>query len=95
MEIKTKFNIGDKVWIMRDNKPENIRIDGVQIGIRGKIISGSDGRLYGKPYTEILYVEQRKNYGCSGDIDPIYFHNERGCFGTKKELLDSFLNDGE
>lgn len=32
MEIKTKYNIGDKVWFMHDNKcvlkkVENIRID--------------------------------------------------------------------
>ena len=26
MEIKTKYNVGDKVWIMRNNKPEKIQI---------------------------------------------------------------------
>ena len=26
MEIQTKYNIGDKVWIMRNDKPEQILI---------------------------------------------------------------------
>ena len=96
MEIKTKFNVGDKVWIMRDNKPENIRIDGVEIEVRGGIIPGSGSILSGELYTNILYVEiQRKDYHCSSDKDPIYYHNECGCFSTKKELLDSFLNEDE
>lgn len=29
MEIRTKYNVGDEVCIMRDNKPEKIRIDGI------------------------------------------------------------------
>lgn len=96
MEIKTKFNVGDKVWIMRDNKPENIRIDGVEIELRGGIIPGTGGILSGELYTKILYVEiQRNDYRCAGDKDPIYYHSECNCFSTKKELLDSFLNEDE
>lgn len=26
MEIKTKYNVGDKVWIMRNNKPEKSKL---------------------------------------------------------------------
>lgn len=77
MEIKTKFIVGDKVWIMRDNKPENIRIDGVEIEVRGGIIPGTGGILSGELYTKILYVEiQRNDYRCAGDKDPIYYHSE-------------------
>lgn len=96
MDIKTKFNVGDKVWVMRDNKPEEIRVDGIEIEIKGGIIPGSGSILSGELYTRILYVEiQRKEYRCSGDKDPIYYHNEQDCFGTKKELLMSFLNGDE
>lgn len=96
MEIQTKFSVGDKVWIMRDNKPENIRIDGIEIEVEGKIIPGSGSILSGELSTVIWYVEiQRKEYRCSGDKDPVYHHNEKGCFATKRDLLNSFLNDGE
>lgn len=96
MEIRTKYHVGDEVWIMRDNKPENIRIDGVEIEVRGGIIPGTGGILSGELYTKILYVEiQRNDYRCAGDKDPIYYHSECNCFSTKKELLDSFLNEDE
>lgn len=29
MEIKTKYNIGDKVWVMDDNQPTEITINGL------------------------------------------------------------------
>ena len=35
MEIRTKYNVGDEVWIMRDNKPEKIRIDGIEVEVKG------------------------------------------------------------
>ena len=35
MEIRTKCNVGDEVWIMRDNKPEKIRIDGIEVEVKG------------------------------------------------------------
>ena len=31
MEIQTKYNIGDKVWIMRNDKPEQILIIARQV----------------------------------------------------------------
>ena len=31
MEIKTKDNVGDKVWIMRNNKPEKIQISNIYV----------------------------------------------------------------
>lgn len=96
MEIHTKYHVGDEVWIMRNNKPEKIRIDGIEIEVTGGTIPGTGGILSGELYTKVWYVEiQRKEYRCAGDKDPVYHHNECACFGTKKDLLDSFLNDDE
>jgi hypothetical protein len=33
MEIKTKYNVGDKVWIMRNNKPEKIQISNIEVEV--------------------------------------------------------------
>lgn len=96
MDIKTKYNIGDYVWIMRDNKPEKIRITNIEIEVIGKTISGSGGILSGESSICILYVEiQYRQYSTCGDKDPVFRHRECNCFGTKKELLDSFLNDDD
>jgi hypothetical protein len=96
MEIQTKYNIGDKVWIMRNDKPEQILISNIEVEIIGETITGTGGMLSGKCYTHIYYIEiQRKEYRNFGDKEPIYRHNERDCFPTKKDLLNSFLEDEE
>lgn len=33
MEIKTKYNIGDKVWVIADNEPTEFLIDSIEIFI--------------------------------------------------------------
>ena len=33
MQINTKYNIGDKVWVMSDNKPTELLIDSIEIFI--------------------------------------------------------------
>lgn len=52
MEIHTKYHVGDEVWIMRDNKPEKIRIDGIEIEVTGGTIPGTGGILSGELYTK-------------------------------------------
>jgi hypothetical protein len=96
MDIQTKYNIGDKVWIMRNDKPEQILISNIEVEIIGETITGTGGMLSGKCYTHIYYIEiQRKEYRNFGDKEPIYRHNECDCFPTKKDLLNSFLEDEE
>lgn len=43
MEIQTKYNIGDKVWIMRNDKPEQILISNIEVEIIGETITGTGG----------------------------------------------------
>ena len=93
MEIKTKYNVGDKVWIMRNNKPEKIQISNIEVEVIGDVPVGTCS-LSGEYYTKIIYVEvQRSEYRSFGDKDPICKHNECNCFNTKKDLLYSFLDD--
>lgn len=33
MEVKTKYNVGDKVWVIADNKPTEFLIDSIEIFI--------------------------------------------------------------
>ncbi len=91
MEIKTKFNVCDKVWIMRDNKPCKIEISNIEIEITGSVTTGSI-YLNGKYYTKIRYVEiKRDAYRESEE----HVYNENECFLTRKELLDSFLSEDD
>lgn len=41
MEIKTKYNVGDKVWIMRNNKPEKIQISNIEVEVIGDVPGGN------------------------------------------------------
>ena len=53
MEIKTKYNVGDKVWIMRNNKPEKIQISNIEVEVIGDVPVGTCS-LSGEYYTKII-----------------------------------------
>jgi hypothetical protein len=59
MEIKTKYNVGDKVWIMRNNKPEKIQISNIEVEVIGDVPVGTCS-LSGEYYTKIIYVEGKE-----------------------------------
>lgn len=91
MEIKTKYNVGDEVWIMRDNKPTKIEISNITVEVVGLTMQGSVF-LTGKYNTRIYYTEiQRKGYRNSMDKDPEYSYTEAECYPTKRALLESFM----
>lgn len=95
MDIKTKYNVGDHVWIMRDNKPTEIIISKISIEVDGIVKTGTTW-LSGEIATHIVYTEiQRKEYRSMGDKDPEFSYRECVCFPTKRALLDSFMEEGE
>lgn len=54
MEIVTKFNPGDVVWTMYDNKPHQFRIAKIEVSARPSY--RDDGSLNPSPVmTEVLY----------------------------------------
>lgn len=92
MEIKTKFNVGDKVWVMHNNRPKEIQVGAIKIKVVGLI--DENDILSGDCQILIGYVEKVSKYIQVKDEDRI-LHDERNCFSSKKKLLDSFLNDDE
>lgn len=93
MEIITKYKVGDRVWIMRDNKPTEILISNIGVKVVGLVETGTNW-LSGEVATSIIYTEiQRKEYRSMGDKDPEYSYMESKCYPTKRALLDSFMED--
>ena len=76
MKIETKFEIGQKVWIMLDNRVQQKEIVGI-ITYIGKTKSTSHG-------SSSLY--HFKNQSFSSEV---FNRTEDEIFSTKQELLDS------
>lgn len=93
MEITTKFNPGDKVWCMKNNAPYQFQIYKAEIEVTGKTVSGSN-YLSGEVYTSVCYTE-KDPATTSLDKDKFYSRNENECYASKRDLLNSFLGEGE
>lgn len=76
MTIETKYNIGDEVWAIVENRAQCLRIEGVAISTLGEIFDDS-GKL-------ISYRIRIKYYFGDGE-----WANDVNCFPTKEELLKS------
>lgn len=82
MEFTTKFNPGDRVWVMKGNKPHQFKVHRVEIEIL-------ESRKVREKYVDFVPG------ATSLDRDREYLYWDFECFPTKKELLNSFLEDGE
>lgn len=85
MEYTTKFNPGETVWTIYENKVHSFRIARIEINIRP--CYRNDGTLHPSPMmSEFLYEErhtQTRN-------NPVTIrHNWYDCYPTKEELLKS------
>ena len=76
MTIETKYNIGDKVWVILRNKAECVKINNVRI--TGDLRINDD-------YGNIVDVLMRVEYCFLNDE----WVKEENCFPTKEELLKS------
>lgn len=76
MTIETKYNIGDEVWVISDNKAQCLTIT--------KIRTISHGRVFDEYYT-IVDASMHIEYCFSNDE----WVKEKYCFPTKEELLKS------
>lgn len=80
MDITTKFNHGDRVWVMKDNRPYQFKIYRIEIevleweSIREKYVDRIPGAT-------------------NLDKDRDYFYWSHECFHSKRELLESFFTD--
>lgn len=50
MRVKTKYNVGDGVWVMKDNKPKMCKIIGVRVQHVEGTFNGSAGYITNKEY---------------------------------------------
>lgn len=76
MTIETKYNIGDAVWVIMNNKAQHLRIEEIKVSI-GEAAISEDGILSICEY-KLSYSVGWGNWCKESDIFP-----------TKEELLKS------
>lgn len=82
MEYTTKFNPGDEVWTIYQNKPHQFRADSVEI------------KLSAHTRTEIRtreFIVEHINTAPRNNPLRLAF-DARYCFATKQELIDYLFN---
>lgn len=52
MEVNTKFNINDIVWVVSDNKVIQQKVRGIEISVEKKVITITYSLLDDSKYTE-------------------------------------------
>ena len=77
MTIETKFNIGDEVWIMKDNRPRKFVVQGISVEL-------VDGLYEGCRHLGLDVI----SYEFGSRMSPLIY-SECSVFRTKQELLDS------
>lgn len=81
MDYSTKFNPGDEVWTMSQNKPHKFRVASVEITLTAP---NSPMR------TREILVEHINTAPRNNPHRIMY--DARACFATKKELFDHVFN---
>lgn len=81
MKINTTFNVGDRVWVMKDNKPYQFKIHKIDVEVYDT-------------WTRILYVDRLERTSML-DSEKLEYYNMSICYKTKKELLESFIDSGD
>ena len=76
MTIETKYNIGDRVWVIMNDRVAHAIIEAIEISV-GKALCSEDGKLSISEYKYKYSV----GYG--------NWYNESLLFPTKEELLKS------
>lgn len=82
MDYTTKFNPGDEVWTMHQNKPHQFRVASVEI------------TLSAPSRTEIRtreFIVEHINTAPRNNPQRLAFE-ARTCFATKQELIDHLFN---
>lgn len=81
MEIETKYNIGDEVWFIEDNKAKSGKVTGLRF-------SYGTGEFFGESITHV--GKTCTNYFLRGDfIHSGCILEEKFLFASKEELLNS------
>ena len=77
MKIETKYDIGQEVWVMKDNRPKKLKVNGISV-------EGLDGMYNSCIHSGIESVK----YDLGERIRPMIY-SEIYLYPTKEELLKS------
>ena len=78
MKIETKYDIGDEVWVMKDNRPQKFIVNGLNVECYSGLYRGTL-HIIGSPIT---------TYDIGSRMSPLVY-NEIYLYPTKEELLKS------
>jgi len=78
MENKTKFNLGEKVWYMYNNRP----VEGIVMRIEITVGGTHDPIMYASRDASIMY-------GIRYELTPYVWVKEHKIYSSKEELLGS------
>ena len=76
MTIETKYNIGNEVWVIAENKVQKLRIQECKVST-ARATRSDDGKFKVIEYRIVYYFEDGE------------WASESKCFPTKEELLKS------
>ena len=76
MQIETKYNIGDEVWCIVENRAQCLRIESVAVSTHAETFDESE---------KLISYRIKINYYL-GDGEWV---NDANCYPTKEELLKS------
>lgn len=85
MEYTTKFNPGETVWTIHENKVHSFRIARIEITIIP--CYRNDGTLHSSPTMREFLYEERHTRTRNNPV--VVRHNWYDCYPTKEELLKS------
>ena len=77
MKIETKYDIGQEVWVMKDNRPQKFKVNGISVEYQ-------DGMYKSCIHSGIASV----HYDLGQRMNPMIY-GEIYLFPTKEELLKS------
>lgn len=78
MDILTKFQVGDEVWAMHDNKPRHFCIRAIETFSNKLTRDGATN-------TRVIYVEEINT--APKNNPRLIRYNESECYGSKDELI--------
>lgn len=88
MEIVTKFDPGDEVWTMYENKVHSFRIARIEISVRPAYMS--NGNLHPSPAMREIYIEEKN---INARTKPVVIrHFGFDCYATKEELISNLIS---
>lgn len=80
MRVETRFNPGDCVWTVYDNKAHQFRIAKVEVAARA-----DNGRTY------VTYIEERHILTRNNPVS--IRHDGGNCFTSKAELIAKMMEE--